>query len=310
MEWLDALMGSGVRMTTPILLAALGCLPTVWTRDINIGLEGIMIFGAFFGVAIGLTTGSVWVALVVTLLLACFAGLCFALLVAGLKVDVFVVGIVLFIFAGAAVAYMLSAFFGVKGSLADPATPGLPLVTVSGLEDAPVLQGLLSGHSVLTWFAVIVIFVMVVLDRTSVIVVRMRAAGSHPEALAASGINVTRVRIFAQLWCFCLTALAGMQISLSQLTLFTVGMTGGMGFVALAVVIFAKGRVLRAAGIAVAFGFATALTFQVDNNVLSNDLAKMLPYAVALIALVLLSREWRAKKKTEKKPPVLIAKKL
>ncbi|MFT4231345.1 MAG: ABC transporter permease [Leucobacter sp.] len=290
MEWLDALLGSGVRMTTPILLAALACLPTVWTRDINIGLEGIMIFGAFFGVAIGLVTGSVWVSLLGTLLLACLAGLCFALLVARLGVDVFVAGIVLYIFAGAATVYMLSAFFDVKGSLDDPATPGLPLIVIPGISDVPVLNGLLSGHSVLTWIAVLVVVVMIVLDRRSVIVVRLRAAGSHPAALAVSGVNVTRVRVLAQLWCFCLAALAGMQISLSQLTLYTVGMTGGMGFVALAVVIFAKGGVGRTAAIAVAFGFATALTFQADSNVLSNDLAKMLPYAAAFAALVVLSR--------------------
>lgn len=292
MEWLDALMGSGIRLTTPILLAALACLPTAWTRDLNIGLEGIMIFGAFFGVAVGLSTGSIWIALLVTVVLAALAGACFALLVAKLRVNVFVLGIVLFVFAGAATAYMLSAFFGVKGNLAEPGTPVLPTVSIPGVEEVPVLGGLLSGHTILTWLAVILIVVMIILDRRSVIVVHLRAAGAHREALAVSGVNVTRVRVLAQIWCFVFSALAGMQlITLGQLTLFTVGMTGGMGFVALAVVIFAKGRVGRAAGIAVGFGFATALTFQVDNNVVPYDLSRVLPYAVAFVALIVLSRQ-------------------
>ncbi|MFT3797132.1 ABC transporter permease [Microbacterium sp.] len=290
MEWLDVLLGSCIRTTTPILLAALAGLPTLWTRDINIGLDGIMIFGAFFGVAVGLWTGSIWAALAITIALAALAGLCFGVLVAGLKVDVFVAGIVLFVFAGAATAYLLTILFGVKGNLADPATPGLPAIIIPGLADVPLVGALLSGHSILTWLAVLLVAGLMIWDRRSVGVLYWRAAGSHPQALAASGVGVLRRRVLAQIWCFVFAALAGVQISLGQLSLFTVGMTGGVGFVALAVVIFSRGNVALVAVISVGFGLVTALGYQTTNDVVPHEITVLFPYAVALVALILLSR--------------------
>ena len=298
MELLDALLNSSIRMTTPILLAALACLPTLWTRDINIGLEGIMIFGAFFGVAIGVVTGSAVLAVALTLVLAVLAGVCFGLLVAKLKVDVFVAGIVLFVFAGAATAYLLDVIFGVKGNLADPSIPALQTVVLPGVEDFPVIGGLLSGHTVLTWVAVALTLALFVVDRRTIVGVYLRAAGAHPEALDTSGVSVVRIRVLAQVWCFALAALAGVQISLGQLSLFTVGMTGGVGFVALAVVIFSRGSVMMTAVVSVCFGAATALTFQFDKNIVPHELTQMLPYAAALFALILISRRTSSSRRT------------
>lgn len=293
MDWLDALLGSGMRMTTPILLSALACLPTLWTRDINIGLEGIMVFGAFFGVALGIATGSALTATLITLVLAAFAGLCFGVMVTRLKVDVFVGGIVLFVFAGAATAYLLDAIFGVKGNLADPAIPSLATVVVPFVSDVPILNGIVSGQSVLTWVAALLVVVLLVVDRRTALGIHLRAAGAHPEALATAGVSVIRIRIMAQVWCFALASLAGIQISLGQLSLFTVGMTGGVGFVALAVVIFSRGSVLLTALISLCFGLATAVTFQFDKNVVPHELTHILPYAAALVALILLSTRSR-----------------
>lgn len=290
MEWFDVFLGSGIRTTIPILLATLACLPTLWTRDINIGLEGIMIFGAFSGVALGLTTQSALLAVVLTVVLAGVAGLVFGVLVSKLKVDVFVLGLVLFVFAGAAVAYLLDAVFGVEGNLSDPAIPGLPALVVPGAANVLVLRGLLSGHSPITWLSVLLVAVVVLADRHSVIVRRLRAAGSAPTALATSGVAVDRLRILAQVWCFVLSALAGVQISLGQLSLFTLGMTGGIGFVALAAAIFSGGRVWLAVWVSLGFGFATSVTYQFDKNVVPHELTQMIPYLAALAALILLSR--------------------
>ncbi|WP_137845389.1 ABC transporter permease [Microbacterium sp. 2FI] len=298
MEWLDALLSSGVRMTTPILLAALACLPTLWTRDINIGLEGVMIFGAFFGIALGIATGSALTAVLLTLVLAAAAGLCFGLFVTKLKVDVFVGGIVLFVFAGAATAYLLDILFGVKGNLSNPGIPVLGSIDVPLLEDVPLVGGIVSGHSILSWLAVILAVVLAVADRRTVIGVHFRAAGSRPEALSAAGVSVVTTRVIAQVWCFALAALAGIEISTGQLGLFTVGMVGGVGFVALAVVIFARGSVGFAVLVSACFGIATAVSFQFDKNVVPHELTQMLPYAAALIALVLISRRSRRPRRT------------
>ncbi|MFB2587023.1 ABC transporter permease [Herbiconiux liukaitaii] len=296
MEWIDAFFASGVRVTTPILLAALACLPTLWTRDINIGLEGIMIFGAFFGVAAGLWFDSALLAVAFTLLLSIGAGLVFGLLVTKFKLNVFIGGIVLFIFAGAATVLLLDALFGVKGNLSDPGIPALLVVTIPGIDAVPILGAVLSGQTILTWVGWLLVVVMIALERRSVIVRHLRAAGSLPAALATSGVSVDRVRISAQVWCFAVCGLAGVQISLGQLSVYTDGMTGGLGFVALAAAIFSGGRVYLAALVSVGFGFATSLSFQIDKNVMPTELTQMIPYAAAFIGLVVLARRTTGKK--------------
>jgi ABC-type uncharacterized transport system permease subunit len=289
-QWINGFLESGVRVTTPILLATMAGVPTLWTADINIGLEGIMIFGAFLGVAAGIAFHSLVLAITVTLLLAIVSGLLFALAVTKLRVNVFIAGLVLIVVAGAATVYMLQELFGVQGSLNVPGTPGLPTLIIPGVSSIPILGALLSGQGVMSWVTVIVVVFVFFMDKRSVLVRHLRAAGSHPVALATSGVSVDSMRIIAQIWCFALAALAGVQISLGQLSLFTNGMTAGMGFIALAAVIFSRGRVWLAVLMALVFGFATSLTYQIDKNVLPTELTQLIPYVVAFVGLVVLAR--------------------
>ncbi|MGC0239666.1 ABC transporter permease [Arthrobacter sp. SD76] len=290
MEWLDTFLSSGVRVTIPILLGTIACLPTLWTRDINIGLEGVMVFGAFTGVVFGLHFRSALIALICTFILAALCGLLFGLLVTKFTLDVFIGGLVLLIFSGAATVYLMDALFGVKGTIADPATPALPAVTIPFVEDVPVLSGLLSGNSVLAWMAAACAVGIVVLERRSVSVKYMKAAGSNPDALASAGISVTKSRVAAQIWCFALCGAAGVQLSLGQLQLFTDGMGAGVGFVALAAALFSQGRASVAIAVAVGFGFAIALTYQMNEQMMSGELTKVMPYAAALIGMIVVAR--------------------
>jgi simple sugar transport system permease protein len=126
--------------------------------------------------------------------------------------------------------------------------------------------------------------------RHSVIARHLKVAGEHPQALTTAGVSVPTMRVIAQVWCFALCALAGAQLSLGQLTLFTEGMTSGLGFVALAVVIFSQGRVMLLAGMSFVFGLSTAVSVQVDSSIMPPQFAQMLPYVVALLGLIVLSR--------------------
>ena len=112
----------------------------------------------------------------------------------------------------------------------------------------------------------------------------------HPAALTAAGGNVTRMRILAQVWCFALCGLAGVQLSMGQLTLFTEGMTSGLGFVALAAVIFCRGKVLLLALMSVGFGLSSAVAVQVNASVMPPQFAQMIPYVVAFVGLIILAR--------------------
>lgn len=294
MDWLDGLLASGVRFTTPILLASLGCLTTAWTKDLNVGLEGAMLFGAFLGVVIGIATESIVLAIVLTLVLGALSGWVFGVLITTFKVNVFVAGIVLNIFAAGATVYLLRSLYGVKGALSDPRIPGLAKLTIPLVEDVPIVGPILSGHTPLTYLSWFMVVAALFAVRNAVFVRHMKAAGEHPGALETAGGNVTRTRIIAQVWCISLCGLAGVQLSLGQLTLFTEGMTSGLGFVALAVVIFSQGRVMLIALMSVGFGLSTAASVRIDATVMPPQFAQMIPYAVAMIGLIVLAKTSRA----------------
>ncbi|MFE2186356.1 ABC transporter permease [Streptomyces sp. NPDC059455] len=293
MNAIEAFLASGIRFTTPILLAGLGCLATRWTRDLNVGLEGVMLFGAFFGVVCGYRFESAAVAIVLTSALGAVAGLVFGILVATLRANAFVVGTALNVLAAGATVYLLRTWFGVKGSFGDERIPSLPAARWGVIGDIPLIGPVLSGQSPLTYLSWLLVAGMAWAVRHTVIVRHLKASGEHPEALRAAGGNVMRTRIIAQVWCFTLCALAGVQLSLGQLTLFTEGMTSGLGFVALAAVIFCRGNVLLLAVMSVAFGFSSALSVRLNTSVMAPQFAQMLPYAVALVGLIVLSRRSR-----------------
>ncbi|MFC4224266.1 ABC transporter permease [Lysinibacter cavernae] len=290
MDLFDAFLSSGVRLTTPILLAALACLPTQWTKDLNIGLEGAMLFGAFGGVVFGLMFQSVALGIAATVIAGIISGLIFGYVITRLNVNVFVAGIALNIFAAAATVYLLRSFFGVKGTLSDPGIPSLPVYNIPFIKDIPVIGAIVSGHTILTYLSWVLVAVMVFAVRRTVLVRRLKAAGEHPAALAAAGGNVNRMRVWAQVWCFALCALAGAQLSVGQLTLFTEGMTNGLGFVALAAVIFCRGKVKWLAVMSVIFGLASAVAVQVNDAVVAPQFAQMLPYVIAFIGLIVLAK--------------------
>lgn len=290
MDWLDAFLASGVRFTTPILLAGLGCLATAWTRDLNVGLEGAMIFAAFFGVVLGLSTGSWILAVVLTTLLGVVFGLLFGVVITVLRVNVFVAGIVLNVLGAGGTVYLLRSMYGVKGTLADEGIPAMARLDLPLVKDVPVLSGLLSGHTVLTYFSWVLTGLVGLAVVHSVVVRRLKAAGEHPDALRTAGGNVTWMRIVAQAWCLALCGLAGVQLSLGQLSLFTEGMTSGMGFVALAAVIFCRGRLVLLAVMCFVFGLSSAAGVQINDDVMPPQFAQMIPYVVALLGLLVLAK--------------------
>jgi ABC-type uncharacterized transport system permease subunit len=290
MDLLDAFLSSGVRFITPILLAGLGCLLTSWTEDLNVGLEGAMLFGAFFGVVVGFATGNAALAVILTIILGAIAGALYGILISIFRVNVFVAGIVLNTFAAGATVYLLRSIYGIKGTLSDTRIPKLPKITIPGIDSVPVIGPILSGHTVLTYLSWVLIIVIALASRYTVIARRLKATGEHPEALASAGGNVTGMRILAQVWCFMLCACAGVQLSIGQLSLFTEGMTSGLGFVALAAVIFCRGRVGLLTLMCVLFGLATAVSILVDESIMPPQFPQMLPYVVALAGLIFLAK--------------------
>lgn len=151
------------------------------------------------------------------------------------------------------------------------------------------MGALLSGHTVLTWLGFVLVAVLAWASRATSVVRHLKASGEYPDALATAGGRVRTYRVLAQGWCFALCFVAGAQLSLGQLRLFTEGMTNGIGFVALAAVIFASGRPLVLAAVCGLFGLAFALSVRVDPDLIAPQFAQMLPYVATLAGLVIVS---------------------
>jgi ABC-type uncharacterized transport system permease subunit len=282
-----ALVASTVRLVAPILLAALGGMLSERVGIFNVGLEGMMLVGAFFAVAGTYWTGNPWVGLALAVLAATVVALLFAVIVVDLGGDAIVAGLALNLLALGLTTYLIRPVFGVQGSFYDPAMEGLPNIHIAVVEDLPVLGPLLSGYSPLVYLAFGLALAAQVWLFRHPMGIRLRAVGEAPIAAASVGIGVRSTRYAALLATGVLCGLGGAQLSISLVTQFVVGMTAGRGFIALVAVMFGRAHPLGVLGASVLFGFAYALTLRLQGTGVPPQFVQMLPYILTIVVLVL-----------------------
>jgi ABC-type uncharacterized transport system permease subunit len=268
-----SLIWSTIRLSTPLILAALGGLFSERSGIINIALEGMMLAGAFTGAAVTYATGSPWVGL----LAAVAAGMGLALIHAVATIrygaDQVVVGTAINILMLGLPGFLSGAFFLSSGS-----TPQLPIGQL--IPRAPIVMAFACVP--LTWY---------VLYRTP-FGLRLRAVGENPEAADAAGINVARIRYSGVLLSGALAAVGGAYLSIGQSSLFTRNMTSGRGFIALAALIFGKWRPVQTLLACLFFGLTEAVTIQMQGVVtlpsgegIPVHFIQMVPYVLTIVVL-------------------------
>jgi len=278
---------SGIRMATPLILAGLGGLVSLLAGDLNIAMEGTMLVGAFFAIVGSYFFESAFMGILFALVAAELFTLLFAVFVIRLKSNVFVVGIALNIMAAGGTIYLSRLIFGVKGSFSSPQIIGLPTISMSFLDNIPVLDKLLNNHSLLIYISWILIIVFWILIYKTPLGYYFRAAGEHPQALETSGIRVDSMRWIAALICGILCGLAGAHLSLGYLELFVENMTAGKGFIALAAVIFGGTNPVGMAIAALLFGIAEGASLRIQNAGIPSQITLMLPYLATIAALII-----------------------
>lgn len=261
---------------TPLIFAALGGVLSERSGVVNIGLEGIMIGGAFTAVCVSGATGSP----ILGLIAGVFAGAVLAALLAyvstKLGFDQIVAGTGLNIVALGAAAFGLVLVYGQPG-----ASHQVPGFGKGGEAALTVLALVLAG--VLTLF----------LNRTPW-GLRIRACGENPRAAASAGIDPVQTRFWSVVAGGAIAALGGVYLSLAELDLYSDGMTAGRGYIALAAVIFGRWTPLGATGAALFFGFFSALQYTLQRAGIPSELMQALPYLAALVALAGLAGRVRA----------------
>lgn len=290
MEFIINVLYSTLRVSAPLIMAAMAGALSKQVNLLNIALEGIMLFGAFAGVVFAAQFGNTWLGLVSAMLLALILSAVFALFVIDLKVNLIVAGLAINILALGLTAYLLTVVFDTRGAfIPDNVTP-LPVWDIPYLKDIPVIGKILSGHGVLVYGSwLLVLATSLVLYQTP-FGIHLRAVGEHKEAAQTAGIPVRRVEYQAILLGGMMAGLAGAQLSIGDLALFTDNMTNGRGFIALAAVFFGNAAPGMTALGCLLFGMFEALQFRIQVRTgLSPQLLQMLPYLIVVVILVLIS---------------------
>jgi simple sugar transport system permease protein len=283
-----------ISAATPILLAALGGALTYYAGIFNIAMEGMMLSGAFFAVLGSYYFGSWPLGILAAILGAILMGLIFILFAVYLKVDEFITGIGLNLFAVGLTTYMLRQIFAVKGAFSDTGIVSIPRLDIPWVRNIPVIGEVVSGQNLIVYLTILatgLVFYLVFKTRFGL---RLRAAGYNRTCLDTSGVSAVRIRITALVLCAVLCGLAGSFLSLGYVTLFSEGMSAGRGWISLAAVIMVSGNPLGIALISLLFGFTDGLGLFMQRTV-PSQFTSMVPYIATLIALFVYSM--RLKKK-------------
>ena len=279
------LVASTLVFATPLTFAALGGMVSERSGVVNVGLEGMMLMGAFWGVYGADKTGS-WAA---GLAIAVLSGGLFALLHAfwaiHLRADQIVSGMAINFLALGVTGYFFEQLYGEQNIPAGVST--VPNVKIPLLSHWTYIGPAIGDLNLLVWIAILFVPLSYVALFKTAFGLRVRACGEHPRAADTVGINVYRVRYMAVVTSGMLAALGGAYLSIGfGGGSFTEDMTEGRGFIALAAMIFGNWRPFGAWGAALLFGFSTALAFRLP--VYSSSAATLfqaLPYVLTLVAV-------------------------
>ncbi|MDQ0614062.1 ABC-type uncharacterized transport system permease subunit [Microbacterium sp. W4I4] len=274
--------------TAPILLAAVGGAFTQMGNILNIGLEGMMLVGAFTAVAVGAFSGP-WIGILAAMGAAGLLALIFAIAALVFKADFIVVGIGINLLALGITVLLLIVLYGNAGVTPGDVKAFLPKIDLGPIGQIPVIGAALNNQTILVWLAFLCVpLYAYVLYRTRY-GVHLRAVGEDEPAAVAAGINVFNVKFIAILLSGLLCGLAGAQLAMATVGSFTANMTSSRGFIALAALTFGLGRPYRTLIACAIFGAADALADRLVLGGVNSSLALTTPYVITIVALVVVA---------------------
>jgi general nucleoside transport system permease protein len=291
-SFLVSTIARSLASSTPLLLGALGAIYAERAGVVNLGMEGMMVLGALAAFGVSYQTGNPWLGLIVGGLVGMLAASIHAFISVTLRANQTVSGLALTMFGlglsgllgksfqGVALNNILSAEGIRDSSLQNVSLPGLSGIPVIGpafFSDQSPLTYIAIGLGVILWF---------VLFRTRLGIV-IRSVGENPASADALGVNVARVRYASVIFGGLMAGLGGAFISVAYRPSWTEGTTAGVGWIALAIVVFAAWNPLNAIFAALFFGALTHLSFRLQSVVSSAELLTMLPYVSVVLALTI-----------------------
>jgi ABC-type uncharacterized transport system permease subunit len=280
----SALIAAMLRFGTPLTFAALGGVLSERSGVINIGLEGMMLMGAFFGIFGADLTGSWLLGAIIGMAAGAAMGLVHAVLSISLRADQVVGGTAINLLAWGITGYVFVAHYGTHGTPSD--VPRVPEISLPGIKEIPFVGDAIGEASLLTWLALLLVPLLALYLFRTPGGLRLRSVGEKPRAADSVGVPVLRTRYLAVVSSGALAALGGAYLSIALVGSFNEMMTDGRGFIALAAVIFGNWRPGGALAGALLFGFSSAVAQRLP--AFSDSLAVLfqaLPYVVTLVVV-------------------------
>jgi general nucleoside transport system permease protein len=280
-----------LRVSVSMILAAQGELLSELSGVLNIGIEGVMLFGACFGAIGSYFSGNAWIGLLTAALVGGLIGLVHSYASITLKGDQTISGLAIFILAVGATGFSLQVIFGQGGNT--PTVPSLPDVKVTMFSAIPAIGAALNSLFSLP----IMVYLTLPLPLVINIFLKhtpwgawVRAAGENPSALAVVGVDPIKVRYAAVIAGSILMGMGGAYLSISQTSLFSENMVAGRGFIALSAVIFGRWSPWGVFLAALFFGFTDALQITLQILIPEQSIPKefflALPYVLTVLVLV------------------------
>jgi ABC-type uncharacterized transport system permease subunit len=285
--WTSVIAG-GLLAGLPLMFTALGETISERAGVLNIGLEGMMLLGAYVGFLGAYYGHSVWLGFLTGMLGGAVGSIFMVVLCVWLGLDQIVVGIAITLAGEGITSVLQGAQFGTTYPRLDAA----PTVAIPLLDRIPVLGASLFTQPALVYIAFVLVGVVAWLFRSTNIGLNLRAAGEKPEALDAAGISVVATRSWATLSTGALAGLGGAYLSVVGAGIFTPFITQGQGFMAIVIAMLSRGRPLWVLTGSFLFGITLSLSssLQPAGIYISADITHMLPFASIIVALILFAR--------------------
>ncbi|HEY7455113.1 MAG TPA: ABC transporter permease [Thermoleophilaceae bacterium] len=280
----SALIAGMLRFGTPLIFAAMGGILSERSGVINIGLEGMMLMGAFFGIFGADLTGSWFLGILIGVAAGALLALVHAWVSISLRADQVVSGTGINIIAVGITGYIFIYHYGNQGTPAEVSR--VPNVTLPGIENISFFGEAIGTANLMTWAALVLVPLLTLYLFRTRSGLRLRSVGEKPRAADTVGLPVLRTRYLAVIASGALAAAGGAYLSIALVGSFNEQMTAGRGFIALAAVIFGGWRPWGALAGALLFGFSTVLAQRLSAFSESTSvLFKALPYVLTLVVV-------------------------
>lgn len=290
-DFMISLLTSCLRISIPIAFAALGAIFCERAGIVNIGLEGMMLVGAFAGVWGSDLTGNAYVGLLFAMVAGGIFGLIHAVLTIQYKTDHIISGLGINLLSLGLTTVLLELIWGNRGKSSE--VTGLGNVSIPILRDIPVVGDILGHLSILFYVLIILIVVSWLALYKSVFGLRIRVIGDNPMVADTLGVNVYKLQYFCVILCGVLAGIGGAYLSIGDINMFGRDMVAGRGYIALAATIFGGWNPIGVYGGSLLFGLAQSLQIRLQIFEIPVQFVQMLPYVLTILVLIIFRKSSR-----------------